>query len=332
MVATLRLSHFARMLSKIGLGPDSSINLVRRDGIRIVRFPYDVRDVGTDVAGASNFQRVLQERSGRFVDYAERDGVQRLFTFTEVGDLPLILSIGLSTDEIEAGWRAKALMIGLTLLALFGLAVLLALLCGRELRRREAVEAELARLSVTDGLTGLPNRRRFDAALQQALGAARGDRPLALLIVDADHFKRFNDRYGHAVGDEILRGLARCLAAAIHRPHDLVCRIGGEEFAVILPDTDEEGAARVAERLHAEAATVAVASAGIPAGALTVSIGLANTTSGGSQAEFYRAADAALYAAKSAGRNRTCRAETRPATPHLRLVAGADVVGTVSAP
>ncbi|KMO38631.1 sensor domain-containing diguanylate cyclase [Methylobacterium aquaticum] len=332
VVATLRLSHFARMLSKIGLGPDSSINLVRRDGIRIVRFPYDVRDVGTDVAGASNFQRVLQERSGRFVDYAERDGVQRLFTFTEVGDLPLILSIGLSTDEIEAGWRAKALMIGLTLLALFGLAVLLALLCGRELRRREAVEAELARLSVTDGLTGLPNRRRFDAALQQALGAARGDRPLALLIVDADHFKRFNDRYGHAVGDEILRGLARCLAAAIHRPHDLVCRIGGEEFAVILPDTDEEGAARVAERLHAEAATVAVASAGIPAGALTVSIGLANTTSGGSQAEFYRAADAALYAAKSAGRNRTCRAETRPATPHLRLVAGADVVGTVSAP
>ncbi len=326
VAATLKLSHFTRMLAKAGLGPDSSINLVRQDGIRIVRFPYDVRDVGMDISAMPTFRRAVQERNGRFTERSGRDGVHRLFTFTQVGDLPLILAIGLSTEEIEAGWRAKALMIGLTLLALFWLAVWLALLCARELRRREAVEAELARLSMTDGLTGLPNRRRFDEVLQQALkAAARSHRPLALLIVDADHFKRFNDRYGHAVGDEILRGLAHCLSAGLRRPCDLVCRIGGEEFGVILPGTDEAGAMHVAERLHAEIATMSVASVGLPAGTVTVSIGLAHAVGGG-QAELYRAADAALYAAKSAGRNRTCRAEARPAIPHLRLVGGADVV------
>jgi len=327
-VATLKLSHFARILAKIDLGRDASINLIRRDGTRIVRFPYDVRDVGADLSGDPNVQRALAERDGSFVGRTVRDGIQRLFTYRQVGDLPLILAIGLSTEAVEAGWRIRALMIGATLLALFGLAVALALLCGRELRRRSAIEAELARLSMTDGLTGLPNRRRFDEALRRAGEAtAEAGRPLALLIVDADHFKRFNDRHGHAVGDEILRGLGRHLSAAIHRPHDLLCRIGGEEFAVILPETDADGAARVAERLHEAVATLAVASAGIPAGAVTVSIGLAQAACPVSQAELYRAADAALYAAKHGGRNRTCRAETRPAAPHLRLVAGTGGVG-----
>ncbi|AWN51350.1 sensor domain-containing diguanylate cyclase [Methylobacterium sp. 17Sr1-1] len=323
-VATLKLSHFTRILSQIDLGRNGSINLIRQDGIRIMRYPYDVRDVGADVSGSSNFQRFIREGKGSFAERANRDGVHRLFTFTQVGTFPLVLSIGISTEDVEAGWRARALMIGVTLLALFGLAVLLALLCGRELRRREAVEAELARLSMTDGLTGLPNRRRFDEALAVALKASsRSGQPVGLLIVDADHFKRFNDRYGHAVGDEILRGLARCLSARIHRPHDLVCRVGGEEFGVILPGTDAEGAARVAERLHEEVATLAVASAGLSPGAVTVSIGLAEAV-GGAQAELYQAADTALYAAKSAGRNRTCRAEARPTAPRLRLVAKVD--------
>ncbi|TNC15063.1 GGDEF domain-containing protein [Methylobacterium terricola] len=325
-VATLKLSHFTHILAKVDLGQDGSINLMRQDGIRIVRFPYDVRDVGTDISGGSNLRRVIVERNGSFTARAHRDGISRLVTFTQVGELPLFLSLGIGTEAIEAGWRARALMIGVMLLALFGVAVLLALLCGRELRRRSAVEAELGRLSMTDGLTGLPNRRRFDEALCRAEEtAADAARPLALLIVDADHFKRFNDRYGHTVGDEILRGLGRCLSAAIHRPDDLLCRIGGEEFAVILPDTDADGAARVAGRLHDAVATLAVASADLPAGAVTVSIGLAVAACPGSRAELYRAADGALYAAKNGGRNRTCRAEMRPAAAHLRLVAGTGI-------
>jgi diguanylate cyclase (GGDEF)-like protein len=157
----------------------------------------------------------------------------------------------------------------------------------------------------------LPNRRRFDETSRRAVKSiGRTGKPLALLVVDADHFKRFNDRHGHAVGDEVLRGLARCLTASVHRPDDLAARVGGEEFALLLPDTDEEGAARIAAKVHETVATLGVASAGLTAGAVTVSIGLAVANGAGAEAmdDLYRRADAALYEAKTAGRNRTCRA------------------------
>ncbi|OAH40214.1 hypothetical protein AX289_32325 [Methylorubrum populi] len=143
------------------------------------------------------------------------------------------------------------------------------------------------------------------------------------------HFKRYNDRYGHAVGDEVLKGLARSLSAAVHRPDDLVARVGGEEFAILLPDTDGDGAMRIAGKVHEAVARLAVPSAGIGVGAVTVSIGLA--TDHGSARErsegLYQAADAALYEAKSGGRNRTRCAPGPVGTgggkmPPLRLARG----------
>lgn len=86
----------------------------------------------------------------------------------------------------------------------------------------------------------------------------RTGRPPSLLVVDADHFKRYNDRQGHAVGDEVLNGLARCLSAGVHRPDGLVARVGGEGFAILLPDTDREGAMRIAGKVHEAVATLAV--------------------------------------------------------------------------
>jgi len=168
--------------------------------------------------------------------------------------------VALSVDEVEAGWRAKAAIIGTVVLVLCGLTIALSLLFGRELRRRAAMQAELARLSLTDALTGLANRRRFEEVFKRAWKSdRRTGKPLSLLVVDAGHFKGYNDRHGHAVGDEVLRGLARCLSASVHRPDDLVARVGGEEFALLLPDTDEEGAARIATNVHETVATLAVA-------------------------------------------------------------------------
>ena len=107
----------------------------------------------------------------------------------------------------------------------------------------------------------------------------------------------------------MLQGLARCLAASVHRPHDLVSRIGGEEFAVLLPDTNEAGARRIAETIHVKVAMLAIGSADIGAGAISVSIGLAATAPGDAKApastNLYRLADGALYEAKQRGRNRT---------------------------
>jgi diguanylate cyclase (GGDEF)-like protein len=330
VLGSLKLSYFGRLFDQIGLGQEGAINLYLRDGTRITRHPYLEADVGVNIAGSRTFDRFAREGSGTFVETSVRDGVRRLYTFTRVGDLPLILNVALAVNEVEAGWRAKAIVIGAVVLVLCGLTVALSLLFGRELRRRSAMQAELARLSLTDALTGLPNRRRFEEAFEVTRdGARRTGRPLSLLVVDADHFKRYNDRYGHAVGDEVLKELARSLSAAVHRPDDLVARVGGEEFAILLPNTDGDGAMRIAGKVHEGVARLAVASAGIGPGAVTVSIGL--STDHGSAREpaegLYQAADAALYEAKTGGRNQTCSAPGPVGTsgskmPPLRLASG----------
>ena len=323
VMGSVKLSYFTRLFSQISLGRDGAINLYLRDGTRIVRQPYVEADIGTNIAGAPTFQRFVREKTGTFIGAAVRDGIERHYSFTQVGDLPLVLNVALSTDEIEAEWRTKALVIGSIVLLLCGLTIALSLLFGRELRRRAAMEAELAKMSRTDVLTGLPNRRSFEDACARLSGDAprRSDR-VSLLIIDADHFKRFNDRYGHQVGDEVLQGLACCLAASVHRPQDLVCRIGGEEFAFLLPDTDEAGALRIAEKVHAEVSALTIGSAGIGAGAVTVSIGLASGAQASSLTDLYRLADAALYEAKAGGRNRTRSAAQQgaPAIPQKRTL------------
>jgi len=319
VLGSVKLAYFTHLFSEIDLGPRGAINLYLTDGTRLMRYPYAEADLGANIAQASTFKRFARERQGSFVSISARDGVERFYTFTRIGALPLILNVALSTRDVEADWFAKAIVIGSIVLVLCGLTIALSLLFGRELRRREAMQDELAALSRTDSLTGLPNRRWFEDRFARAVEAARHDgQPLALLIVDADHFKRYNDRYGHPVGDEILKRLAARLAASVHRPQDLVSRIGGEEFAILLPDTDTAGAARIADKVHAEVATLAVPSAGIGAGAVTVSIGLAGTgpiTVGAVLPDLYRLADAALYAAKNGGRNQTRIAEAPAAAP-----------------
>lgn len=310
VLGTLKLSYFTSLFHRIGLGHDSAINLYHRDGTRIMRHPYVEADIGVNIAGTANFDRFVREGSGSFVGTSVRDGVERHYAFTGIGDLPLLLNVALATDDIEAGWRAKALVICAVLLTLCGLTIGLSLILGRELRRRAAVQAELARLSRTDVLTGLANRRRFEEVLDRTWKAAeRTGKPLSLLVIDADHFKRFNDSYGHAVGDEVLKGLARCLSASVHRPNDVVCRVGGEEFVMLLPDTDQIGARRIAEKIHVEVSGLAIGSAGIGAGAVTVSVGLVCAAPAGSRivapSDLYQLADGALYEAKAGGRNQT---------------------------
>ncbi|WP_298966866.1 sensor domain-containing diguanylate cyclase [uncultured Methylobacterium sp.] len=320
-LATLKLSYFRGLLDRLGLGRDGAINLYHRDGTRIMRHPYVEADLGTSIAGTANFDRFRREGSGSFTSVSVRDGLLRHYTFTSVGDLPLLLNVALSVDEIDAEWRRKAAVISGIVLVLSGLTIALVLMFAQELQRRTAIEGELARLSMTDMLTGLPNRRRFEEALDRAWGrAAASGRPLSLLVVDADHFKRYNDRYGHAVGDEILKGLAGALSESVFRPGDLVCRIGGEEFVVLLPGTDATGALSVADRVHEAVARIALAGAGIGAGSVTVSIGAAAAAQARDAADLLRLADEALYAAKNGGRNQTRSAAAPAATAALRLV------------
>jgi diguanylate cyclase (GGDEF)-like protein/PAS domain S-box-containing protein len=166
---------------------------------------------------------------------------------------------------------------------------------------------KLAELANVDGLTGLTNRRAFDEALDAELRrSARSGTPLGLLLIDVDHFKAFNDTYGHPEGDDCLKAVAKVLTETLNRPGDLPARYGGEEFAAILPDTDAKGAMAIAEAIRVAVRHRAIAQDGTPTGILTVSIGVSAYAQGGaaSMAELVQAADDALYAAKAAGRDR----------------------------
>lgn len=165
---------------------------------------------------------------------------------------------------------------------------------------------ESAESAVTDSLTGVSNRRFLDNHLDTLFERARvRSQSLSLLVADIDHFKAINDRYGHEAGDGVLREFARRLRECI-RHVDLVCRYGGEEFVVVMPDTDPETAAIVAERLRSQVAGAPFEIPGNPAGkTVTVSVGIATMKADDvSAAELLGRADRALYGAKKAGRNR----------------------------
>ncbi|MDX5373478.1 MAG: diguanylate cyclase [Pseudomonadaceae bacterium] len=161
-----------------------------------------------------------------------------------------------------------------------------------------------------DGLTGIPNRRAFDERLEAAWGqSCRDGSPLSLLMIDVDHFKHYNDHYGHLQGDQCLRQVARALAGVLNRPYDLLARFGGEEFVGLLPDTDEAGAVQIAERMRAAIAGLDIEHAAAPgSGRLGVSIGVATAlpTPLSSAAEHLGWADEQLYRAKREGRDRVC--------------------------
>ncbi len=178
----------------------------------------------------------------------------------------------------------------------------------RDMTTQKTAQIELERLAARDGLTGLVNRRGFDERLDVELSRAiRDQQSMALIMIDVDHFKRFNDTYGHQLGDECLRQVASALATAVLRPSDLVARYGGEEFAVILPSVDQAGANAVAERIRQGVSALAVLHSGNDSlGVVSVSVGLACgvPARGMKEKDMITLADRALYQAKHAGRNR----------------------------
>ena len=178
----------------------------------------------------------------------------------------------------------------------------------RDNSERLELEARLQRLSQMDGLTGLYNRRFFDQQLQAEWRRLRRiGAPLALLMLDIDHFKAFNDSLGHLAGDDALRQVAGALRDSLQREGDVACRYGGEEFAIILANTGQEGGEHMAERVHELVAELAIAHPGSPAGRLTLSIGLAvaEPVTQDSPATLIAHSDQALYRAKHEGRNCT---------------------------
>ncbi len=223
--------------------------------------------------------------------------------------IALIVEIWLSADAgrhtFSVGWYTAVLA------ALTWQALLLAAQLQHANEQMEAYGNQARTLieeTLRDALTGLYNRRGFDDRFEEALEQCRTTlQPIGLIALDLDYFKSFNDHYGHLAGDEALRRIGAALSSVANRNEDTCCRIGGEEFAIVLPFTDEPGALTVAERVRAAVMRLKIPHAPTaPIPTMTVSIGVAvsDGRARSSTKELYEAADQALYKAKRLGRNR----------------------------
>jgi diguanylate cyclase (GGDEF)-like protein len=177
----------------------------------------------------------------------------------------------------------------------------------------------LSALISLDGLTGIANRRSFDGALSRAWDRSkRSHSALGVLMIDVDHFKRYNDTHGHQSGDEILRRVAGAVQAAVLRPDDIAARYGGEEFAIVLPLAEGEASRVVGERVRHGVRALAIPYPEAPTGIVTVSVGVASTRpaeSGIGPSQLLASADQALYQAKREGRDRVCMAPLERSIP-----------------
>lgn len=194
----------------------------------------------------------------------------------------------------------------------------------RDITERKHLELQLESLAMRDGLTGIANRRAFDAALTREVARARRlSSPLSLLMIDADRFKRFNDDHGHLAGDTCLKSIAAVVAMSARRPTDLAARYGGEEMAVLLPDTDIEAARAIASDLCRQVQALAIPhTRNLPWRVVTVSIGVAAIDPRDEDAVhdgswLISTADLALYDAKSQGRNQSVVAPVNIRPPRL---------------
>lgn len=312
--SALRLTYFQHLFEALNLGKGGAITLLRTDGRLIARFPFKESDVDRDLSQTPIFRTFMAESSGHYVGTAGLDGIKRLFTFRQVRGLPLILTINVSVEEVLAAWKAKAFVTGTILVLLSTATMGLCLLFRRELVHRAAAERaledaaeRLAQAASTDALTGLPNRRKFQEDLQAEWRQAVADRqPIGLLMLDADFFKLYNDRYGHPEGDRVLLAIAGCLKAYTRQSLDLSARYGGEEFVVVLSRANAREAVRIAERIRVAVEALSISHADSPIGRVTVSVGMAvaRPRTGDAPALLLKEADDALYAAKRAGRNR----------------------------
>ena len=221
---------------------------------------------------------------------------------------PILLAVALLTASlflirVDYLWGCASVLI-----AVLGIGVRTTLIQVHQIERREALRREASALQTiawTDALTGVRNRHFFTEALARAWRSERRPGPQAILMIDIDHFKLLNDRYGHPVGDGCLREVARALQRASIRPDDVLARYGGEEFIVLLRDSPAAAAQAVAERLRAAVQNLRIENAGSPERVVTVSIGVASAelNDEAAAARMVEEADRALYAAKCAGRN-----------------------------
>lgn len=321
-LATIPVNVFSRYYEPFSVGKHGAILLAKNNGTVVTRLPKGPQVIGSNVSRTPLFVHMGTriDTRGTVMMLTHYDQTERLHSYRRSAHYPLVVAVALSKEEIFADWwrvtlqecAAIGAMLGSLYIGGFWLIVQLRARERLEQRLKEAQanleERNLAldRLARTDGLTGVYNRRCFDERLTFEIARCARDRTsLALILIDVDHFKPYNDSYGHLQGDSCLRTIAAVIKAQVSRPADIVARYGGEEFAVLLPNTDDKGACAIAHAIRTAVHAKGLAHVASDLQVVTISAGVASIVPRHDlePRELIEAADAGLYSAKAAGRN-----------------------------
>ncbi|MCZ3381745.1 MULTISPECIES: sensor domain-containing diguanylate cyclase [unclassified Kosakonia] len=329
LLATVKVDYFRHFYGYFELQSRDMLALVNTDGTAVYVRPYGDEIINRNLSASPLFTRELAKKDrGNGTWVSALDHIERIYGFARLERYPLVVAAGYDKPALWHSWLKDSLPdLVLNAMLLLG-TLLMGAIIFRQVRLNVRNQTELAVLrdeltsinhtlqlmALADGLTGLANRRQFDLFLAKSLKAsAVTQKPVSLIMLDIDYFKRYNDFYGHVAGDNCLRMVGEIIAKLKVRSHDLIARYGGEEFAIILPDTGPEGALFVARQ-----AVAMVRSAKIPhtktsgqENVVTISAGCYSLIADANFDDAIRlkeGADKALYQAKIEGRDRAVAA------------------------
>ena len=304
VAAIKELKHLESFVRGLDLGQHGVISIRLLDGTVLAQWPADPQRSNEEEA--DTFREFVD--SGRADYFRQHSGASNAYWrgYRQIGDYQAVVSVELCREAILNTWTARTWITSGLLVAINAATLFFACRLTRHLRRRDAKENKLRTQAGTDPLTGLHNRRWFDEKAQHEWQRRRvGDGHLAVLMMDIDQFKAYNDHYGHPRGDLALISVAHLVRQGCQREDDGAARYGGEEFVVILPGCDTAAAAAVAESIRRSVEESALPHEKGARGIVTISIGVASTsdTEADSIQALIDAADANLYKAKAGGRN-----------------------------
>jgi diguanylate cyclase (GGDEF)-like protein len=306
LFAVLDLTKLARVYEEQRQQPGGTITLLRRDGTVLARAPDDRSVPSQSIADGRSLGAHLTQGPGGLVllEKAANSEAREFVSFSSMSDFPLMIMVSEDHDEALASWRRQT--VWMVLLAL-GVTIPLGVVAYRSLRLLQALgnrNAELQHLAVTDPLTGVSSRQHFLQALEEELGRARRDQlPLTILLFEIDFFQRINDGYGHAIGDKVLTSFAVAASSCL-RESALLGRLGGGEFAMLLPNTMVGEATLVAEQVRSKIATISIATENGTV-RFTASVGASEASAGDSSFDdLLKRATKALREASAGGHDR----------------------------
>jgi len=331
VLATVPVNYVLNFYSRFNVGKYGAIMLATLDGTLLARLPFMGATPGSDVSQTDIVRYHVSKYPQGVAMITDKQGKVWLYGYKRLTRYPLFVTASRSYEEVLSDWHTQILiqsigvMILLVLLSWIGRRLVNQIKLRAEaqrellLAREKLVEMnlKLQKMALEDGLTGVANRRQFDITVVNEFNRARRERqPIALLMMDVDNFKKYNDTYGHPAGDVCLQSIGQLIKT--NRAADFSARYGGEEFAVLLPNTDLKGAVVVAENICQEVRNLKIPHSKNSGGIVTISIGVdafIPDPAGSNVIDLISATDRALYIAKARGRNQVCSTHELPEQP-----------------